>query len=157
MLENKAQMKLNSTFWVFQKCTNSKLLITKLYKIVIYLHAVQVFKKCPCFLWHSPRFIGDVVETIVELGRYNETIGCHYKLADQRRQSCQERQKLGAAANNCNRCIFTEYSVFFCFFLREMSTMIWFRIMVYYLRHLIRMMMRHDLTIQEGKYKYKDE
>ena len=118
MLENKAQMKLNSTFWVFQKCTNSKLLITKLYKIVIYLHAVQVFKKCPCFLWHSPRFIGDVVETIVELGRYNETIGCHYKLADQRRQSCQERQKLGAAANNCNHCIFTEYSVFLLYFLK---------------------------------------
>ena len=74
------------------------------------------FQKIPCFLWHSPRFIGDVVETIVELGRYNETIGCHYKLADQRRQSCQERQKLGAAANNCNRCIFTEYSVFFVLF-----------------------------------------
>ena len=63
-------------------------------------------------------FLGSVVETIGELERYNETIGCHYKLADQRRQSCQERQKLGAAADNCNRCIFTEYSVFLLYFLK---------------------------------------
>ena len=133
MLENKAQMKLNSTFWVFQKCTNSKLLITKLYKIVIYLHAVQVFKKCPCFLWHSPRFIGDVVETIVELGRYNETIGCHYKLADRRqRQSCQERQKLGtAAATNCNDSIFYKKSAMIPFLLSIIPLFFHLRIVNY--------------------------
>ena len=41
----------------------------------------------------------------IEIERYNETIGCHYKLAD--RQTCQERQKLGTAvATNCNDFFF---------------------------------------------------
>ena len=40
-------------------------------------------------------FLGSVVETIGELERYNETIGCHYKLAIVGGQIWRERQKLG--------------------------------------------------------------
>ena len=56
----------------------------------------QIFHECISswwsdFIFHFDGFLCDLVETIGELERYNETIGCHYKLADHRqRQSCQE-------------------------------------------------------------------